>query len=67
MTVTVDWQACIGSGMCALTTPAVFGQDDEQGTVILLHARPPARLHHMVQVVVTRCPVGAITAAISQS
>ncbi|MGA5420722.1 ferredoxin [Streptomyces lavendulocolor] len=30
--------------MCALTAPEVFGQDDEDGRVLLLDARPPSPL-----------------------
>ncbi|MFD4832937.1 ferredoxin [Streptomyces uncialis] len=37
----VDRQRCVGAGMCALTAPAVFDQDEEEGLVVLLS---PARV-----------------------
>ena len=39
MTIIADRSACIGSGMCVLTAPDVFDQDDE-GLVVLLTAEP---------------------------
>ncbi|NUT46430.1 MAG: ferredoxin, partial [Saccharothrix sp.] len=36
MKVEVDQDRCAGSGMCALTDPAVFDQDEVDGTVVLL-------------------------------
>lgn len=41
MKVTVDASVCIGAGMCALTAPAVFDQDEDDGTVVLLDGTPP--------------------------
>jgi len=47
---------CIGAGMCVLTAPDVFDQDDE-GLVVLLTAEPadPAAL-----AAVPLCPSGAL-------
>jgi ferredoxin len=61
--VIVDIEKCIGSGMCALTAPAVFSQD-ENGFVVLLDqaatntqdARSAAEL----------CPSGALTLDLSE-
>ncbi|WP_433543976.1 ferredoxin (plasmid) [Streptomyces sp. CA-294286] len=37
--VLADRTRCVGSGMCALTAPEVFDQDEEEGLVVLLRAR----------------------------
>ncbi|SDL46529.1 ferredoxin [Glycomyces sambucus] len=34
--IVADRERCAGSGMCALTAPAYFDQDDEDGLVLLL-------------------------------
>lgn len=39
--VRVDRELCIGAGMCTLTAPEVFDQDDEDGLVQLLRTRLP--------------------------
>ncbi|WP_280269547.1 ferredoxin [Nocardia wallacei] len=62
MKVTVDRQRCIGAGMCLLTAPAVFDQDEDDGTVVLLDAEPPPGAHEAVREAVQSCPAAAITA-----
>lgn len=39
MRVTADRNVCIGAGLCALTAPSVFDQDDD-GLVKVLQADP---------------------------
>jgi ferredoxin len=34
--VKVDWDRCVGSGMCLTTAPSVFDLDDD-GNMLLLH------------------------------
>jgi ferredoxin len=53
-----DRAVCVGAGMCALVAPAVFGQDDDEGRVVLLDARPAdgAAAREAVRL----CPSGAI-------
>jgi ferredoxin len=59
----VDRDRCAGSGMCALTAPQVFDQDDEDGRVLLLDARPPAGpAATAAREAAGLCPAGAITA-----
>lgn len=59
----VDRDRCAGSGMCALTAPEVFDQDDEDGRVLLLDARPPAGpAATAAREAAGLCPAGAITA-----
>jgi ferredoxin len=36
MRIVADREACASSGMCALTAPEYFDQDDEDGRVVLL-------------------------------
>lgn len=61
MRVLVDKDKCCGSGQCAMIAPAVFDQDDEDGTVIVLDEHPPESLHESVQDAVRSCPTGTIS------
>lgn len=58
--VIVDVDTCVGSGQCVMTAPEVFDQRDEDGTVVLLDAGPPAGLHDAVRDAVMVCPAAAI-------
>jgi ferredoxin len=60
MRVIVDPSACIASGQCVLTVDAVFDQQDD-GTVRLLDANPPAEMHDAVRRAEALCPAQAIT------
>ncbi|GAA3387431.1 ferredoxin [Streptomyces roseoviridis] len=61
MDVRVDRGRCLGAGMCALTAPAVFDQDEDDGLVLVLDARPAADLRAAVRVAAGVCPAAAIT------
>lgn len=61
MKVEADRELCCGSGMCALTAPDVFDQDDESGYVLVLLKEPPAEHHADVRTAAGVCPSGAIT------
>jgi ferredoxin len=61
MRVVVDATACCASGMCVLTAPDVFDQDDDTGSVVLLQDQPPAELHADVRRAADLCPARAIT------
>ncbi|WP_329200207.1 MULTISPECIES: ferredoxin [unclassified Streptomyces] len=63
MHITIEHDACVGSGQCALAVPEVFDQDDEDGTVLLLDERPPHDLHEAVHEAAGLCPVQAILTA----
>ncbi|MEU7634082.1 ferredoxin [Nocardia sp. NPDC049220] len=54
-----DRERCIGSGMCALTAPEVFDQDEDDGRVRVLDARP-RRGHSAVRDALDACPSGAL-------
>jgi ferredoxin len=60
MRVIVDQDSCVASGQCVLTADAVFDQQ-EDGTVLLLDADPPAELHDDVRQAEALCPARAIT------
>jgi ferredoxin len=61
MRVIVDQHKCVASGQCVLTAGAVFDQHEEDGTVLLLDANPPAELHDDVRRAAELCPAQALT------
>ncbi|MEJ2851834.1 MULTISPECIES: ferredoxin [unclassified Saccharothrix] len=61
MKVIVDQDRCVGSGQCALTADDVFDQRDDDGTVVLLDAAPPAERLADVRQAAVMCPALAIT------
>ncbi|MBB5808374.1 ferredoxin [Saccharothrix ecbatanensis] len=60
MKIEVDPDLCAGSGMCVLTDPAMFDQDEEDGTVILLEPTPSAAQEKKARDAAHLCPAGAI-------
>jgi ferredoxin len=50
---------CVGAGMCVLTAPEVFDQDDE-GIVTVLQKEPDAAEQPAVRQAATLCPSGAV-------
>lgn len=60
MKVTVDTGLCIGSGTCAMTAPAVFGQDEERAVVVVLDHAPPETERAAVELAVKSCPAAVI-------
>jgi ferredoxin len=63
MQVEADTALCLGAGMCALTAPQVFGQSEDDGTVLVLSADPPDEMSTVINDAVRRCPSGAIRLA----
>jgi ferredoxin len=60
MRLAVDTERCVGAGMCALTAPELFDQDDD-GTVVVLVGGPVATQWQSLAVqAAERCPSGAI-------
>ncbi|MEV5598525.1 ferredoxin [Streptomyces sp. NPDC052496] len=57
----VDRDRCVGAGMCALTAPGVFDQDDEEGLVTLLDPAPAPERRAAARMAAGLCPAGAIT------
>lgn len=59
--IAVDEKKCVGGGQCVLAAPAVFDQDDDTGTVVLLDPAPPAEHDDAVRQAARLCPAVAIT------
>ncbi|MGW2014400.1 ferredoxin [Streptomyces sp. NPDC001927] len=59
--LSVDRDRCAGAGMCALTAPEVFDQDDDEGLVVLLHPVPAPEQRAAARMAVGLCPAEAIT------
>ncbi|MFD7919976.1 ferredoxin [Streptomyces sp. NPDC059740] len=59
MRVTADREVCVGAGLCALTAPQVFDQDDE-GLVTVLAAEPGDEARAAAREAGTLCPSGAL-------
>ncbi|KPI15606.1 fdxB, ferredoxin [Actinobacteria bacterium OK074] len=58
--ITVDRERCCGAGNCVINAPEVFDQDDTDGLVLLLVARPAEELEESVELAALQCPAGAI-------
>ncbi|PSK89631.1 ferredoxin [Murinocardiopsis flavida] len=61
MRIGTDREACAGAGMCALTAPAVFTQDDDDGRVVVLEREPDGEDAEAARAAVRLCPSRAIT------
>ncbi|WP_420719200.1 ferredoxin [Streptomyces sp. NRRL S-1521] len=59
--IEVDVERCVGAGMCALTAPAVFTQDDEGFGAVLARQDASAASHPAVREAIRACPVGAVS------
>jgi ferredoxin len=57
--ITADRSVCIGAGMCVLTAPEVFDQDDD-GLVVLLVEEPAGAAARAAAEAVRLCPSQAI-------
>jgi ferredoxin len=61
MKIEVDRDVCASSGMCVLTAPDVFDQDEEDGRVVLLVPDPPEEFQGAAHQAAQLCPTRAIT------
>jgi ferredoxin len=59
MKIEANRDVCIGAGMCVMTAPAVFDQDDD-GLVVLLQVEVPAEHAVAAARAVAGCPSGAL-------
>ncbi|NDZ81849.1 ferredoxin [Streptomyces sp. SID10853] len=59
MRVTADREVCVGAGLCALTAPGVFDQDDD-GLVAVLTTDPDDTDHAAAREAGMLCPSGAV-------
>ena len=62
MRISLDREACVGSGACVFAEPAVFDQDENDGRVRLVAGPVPEELRESILAAMTSCPVGAISA-----
>jgi ferredoxin len=60
MAISIDRDACIGAGQCALTAPGVFTQDDD-GFSQVLPGKEDGGGDPLVREAARACPVSAIT------
>ncbi len=60
MKVTVDQPKCVSAGNCVAHAPAVFDQDEDDGSVILLQEHPAPELADDVRQAAEACPAHAI-------
>lgn len=59
MRVSADRNVCVGAGLCALTAPGVFDQDDE-GLVDVLTPDPDPNQRTAARQAGSLCPSGAV-------
>ncbi|MET8869437.1 ferredoxin [Nonomuraea sp. NPDC004580] len=59
MSVVGDQRVCVGAGMCALTAPGVFDQD-ENGLVVVLTETPSGQAMDQALRAERVCPSGAV-------
>lgn len=62
MQITVDTDACVGAGQCALVAEQLFDQDDN-GIVVLLEPSPTAADQEAARRAASLCPARAIRLA----
>lgn len=62
MRVTADREVCVGAGLCALTAPGVFDQDDD-GLVTVLADEPGEDARVAARQAGSLCPSGAVRIA----
>jgi ferredoxin len=61
MKVTADRDKCVSAGNCVAHAPAVFDQDEDDGSVVLLDVTPPDDLADAVREAAAACPAMAIS------
>ena len=65
MQITVDRDRCLGTGQCVRVAAEVFGQDQDDGLVVVLDADPTKELQGKVLLAESMCPVAAISVRVS--
>ncbi|MEU7864383.1 ferredoxin [Nonomuraea sp. NPDC049141] len=63
MRIAADTTRCIGAGMCAFTSPEIFDQNEQDGTVVLLRPEPSDAQADTVRRAIRNCPSGALSLA----
>jgi ferredoxin len=57
--IVADRDVCIGAGMCVMSAPEVFDQDDD-GVVVVVQVEVPAEHADAAARAVASCPSGAL-------
>jgi ferredoxin len=60
LTIQVDRDRCMGSGMCVMYAPNTFDQDDETKVVVTDACGDPV---DQIRIAVEACPTGALSIA----
>jgi ferredoxin len=60
VTVHIDRELCMGSGMCVMYAPGTFTQDDDTKAVV---ADPTGDAGEQIRIAVEACPTGALSLA----
>lgn len=60
--IAADRDTCIGSGLCAISEPGIFGQDDDGLVVLLAEGAGPGQ-GAPVQQAIRQCPTRALSPA----
>jgi ferredoxin len=61
MRVVADTSRCVGAGQCVLTDPAMFDQDQDEGTVVVLVSQPESGQLDKARQAVRICPSQALS------
>lgn len=61
MRIVADRDLCVGAGMCALTSPELFDQDDDQGLVVVKSEHVDGEQLEAARQAVGLCPSGALS------
>ena len=61
MEITVHRDRCLGTGQCVRVAAEVFGQNQDDGLVVVLDADPTEELQRKVLLAESMCPVAAIS------
>jgi ferredoxin len=62
MEVSVNFDDCIGCGVCMQVCPGVFGLDEESGKAVLLDGGSGSGKIDLIKEAVDSCPIGCINA-----
>ena len=60
--VSVNFDECIGCGVCMQVCPEVFGLDEESGKVVLLNYEQSNDNSGLVKEAADSCPIGCVNA-----
>jgi ferredoxin len=61
MKLRADQSRCVGAAQCVLTEPALFDQDEQDGSVILLATDVDGDLLTAAREAMLTCPSGALS------